>query len=233
MKRENIPGVSHNENCVISPPKFATVDFIIEGVAPLVIERFSKKAELMAKMAEGKSAGNRKVRDARDYEKEAEDARYRSHEGWEGMNAAAFRCAMISACRLVGFKMTLAKLSTFIEADGDDAQDGIPLVRVYGVSKTYTAHTRNATGVVDVRSRPMYSEWACKVRVRFDMDQFKTVDVLNLLSRCGLQVGIGAGRPDSKASAGCGFGLFQVVSSDREQEVRSKFSISGEPKSFV
>ena len=132
---------------------------------------------------------------------------------------------MISACRLVGFKMTLAKLSTFVEADGYDKQDGIPLVRIYGDSHVYTAHTRNATGVVDIRSRPMYSEWACKLRVRYDLDQFKTGDVLNLVSRCGLQVGIGAGRPDSKASAGCGFGLFQVVPSDKEAEVRAKFGI--------
>jgi hypothetical protein len=50
-------------------------------------------------------------------------------------------------------------------------------------------------------------------------------DVLNLVSRCGMQVGIGAGRPDSKASAGCGFGLFQVVPSDREQEVVKKYGI--------
>jgi hypothetical protein len=191
----------------------------------LVVERFSKKAELMAKMAEGKSAGSKKNRDARDYDKEAEEARYRSAENWEGMNAAAFRAAMISACRLVGFKMTLAKLSTFIEADGYDKNDGVPLVRIYGESQVYTAHTRNATGVVDVRSRPMYRNWAARLRVRYDMDQFKMADVLNLVSRCGMQVGIGAGRPDSKASAGCGFGLFNVVATDREKEVIAKFGI--------
>lgn len=214
------------EHNVISPPKFSVAELCIEGIAPLVVERFSKKAELMAKMAEGKSSSSKKVRDARDYEREAEEARYRSPEGWEGMNAAAFRAAMISACRLVGFKMTLAKLSTFIEADGFDKNDGVPLVRIYGESHTYTAHTRNATGVVDVRSRPMYRNWAAKLRVRYDTDQFKGVDVLNLVSRCGMQVGIGAGRPDSKASAGCGFGLFQVVPSDRENEVKKRFNIA-------
>lgn len=213
------------ETCVITAPKFGVTEFLIEGTAPLVVERFSKKAELMAKMAEGKSAGSKKNRDARDYEKEAEEARYRANEGWEGMNAAAFRAAMISACRLVGFKMTLAKLSTFIEADGFDKQDGVPLVRVYGESHTYTAHTRNATGVVDVRSRPMYRNWAAKLRVRYDTDQFKMVDVLNLVARCGMQVGIGAGRPDSKASAGCGFGLFNVVPTDREKEVMKKYQM--------
>ena len=217
--------ITKEETAVISAPKFGVTDFIITGAAPLVVERFSKKAELMAKMAEGKSASSKKNRDARDYEKEAEEARYRAMDGWEGMNAAAFRAAMISACRLVGFKMTLAKLSTFIEADGFDKQDGVPLVRIYGKSETYTAHTRNATGVVDVRSRPMYRDWAARLRIRYDMDQFKMVDVLNLVARVGMQVGVGAGRPDSKASAGCGFGLFSVVPTDREKEVIAKFGI--------
>jgi hypothetical protein len=71
----------------------------------------------------------------------------------------------------------------------------------------------------------MYKEWAVKLRVRFDTDQFQVGDVINLISRCGLQVGIGAGRPDSKASAGCGFGLFQVVESDHEDAIKAKFGI--------
>jgi hypothetical protein len=121
--------------------------------------------------------------------------------------------------------MTLAKLSLFVEADAFDLKDGIPLVRVYGKSETYTAHTRNATGVVDVRSRPMYREWAVKLRVRFDADQFSAQDVYNLIARVGGQVGIGAGRPDSKASAGCGFGTFEVVPNDRQKEVVKKFAM--------
>jgi hypothetical protein len=210
---------------VISAPRFATLEILLQGTAPLVVARFSKKAELMAKMAEGGASKNKKVRNARDYDKEAEEARYRSGEKWEGVNAAAFRAGMISACRLVGFKMTLAKLSTFVEADGYDVQDGIPLVRIYGKSETYTAHTRNATGVVDVRSRPMYREWACKLRVRYDMDQFSAQDVYNLVARVGGQVGLCEGRPDSKSSAGCGFGTFEVVPDDQQKDVLKKFSI--------
>lgn len=210
---------------VISAPRFATLEILLQGTAPLVVARFSKKAELMAKMAEGGASKNKKVRNARDYDKEAEEARYRSGEKWEGVNAAAFRAGMISACRLVGFKMTLAKLSTFVEADGYDVQDGIPLVRIYGKSETYTAHTRNATGVVDVRSRPMYREWACKLRVRYDMDQFSAQDVYNLVARVGGQVGLCEGRPDSKSSAGCGFGTFEVVPDDQQKDVLKKFFI--------
>ena len=52
---------------VISPPNMVTAEFGIRGIAPLVIARFSKKAEMMQKMAEGASAKNKKERSARDY----------------------------------------------------------------------------------------------------------------------------------------------------------------------
>lgn len=210
---------------LIKPPKIETLGLLIEGTAPLVIERFSKKAELMGKMAEGKSAKSKKERSARDYDREAEEARYRSDAGWEGMNASSFRSGCISACRLVGFKMTLAKLSLFIQPDGFDVNDGLPLVHVYGTSNTFTAHTRNQTGVVDIRSRPMYREWASLLRVSFDADQFTASDIVNLIHRVGTQVGIGAGRPDSKSSSGCGWGLFRVVPHEEEEKVRVKFGI--------
>jgi len=210
---------------VITPPRFATVELILGGTAPLVIERFSKKTEFMAKMQEGKSSGSKKVRTARDYDAETESARYRSEEGWEGMNAAAFRAGMISACRLVGFKMTLAKLSCFIEADGWDVIDSLPLIHIYGASHQYSAHTRNATGVIDVRVRPMYKKWAAKLRVKYDQDQFSTQDIFNLISRVGAQVGIGAGRPDSKSSAGMGFGTFEIVDDARRDAVKQQFNI--------
>lgn len=203
----------------ITAVNFQTAEFILHGTAPLVIERFSKKAELMAKMQEGAQAKSKKVRTARDYDNEAEQARYRvAADGWEGMNAAAFRSGMISACRLVGFKMTLAKLSVFVEADGFDYIDGLPLIRIYGESMVFTAHTRNATGVVDVRSRPQYRNWAAKLRVKFDETQFSLEDIYNLINRVGTQVGIGAGRPDSKSSAGCGWGTFEIAP-DREAVV--------------
>jgi hypothetical protein len=212
-------------NVVIQPPKFGVVELLIRGTAPLVIERFSKKGELMAKMAEGKSAGSKKVRDARDYEREAQDAKHVADEGWEGFHAGAIRAGMISACRLIGFKMTLAKMSVFVDADGLCSADGVPLVRIYGQAETMTAHTRNATGVVDVRARPMYRQWASNLRVRYDADQFSATDVINLISRVGMQVGVGAGRPDSKSSVGCGWGTFEIVASDEVASIKKLYAM--------
>lgn len=196
----------------IPAPNMQTALFVIVGTAPLMTARFSKKAELMAKMAEGKSAGSKRNREARDYDREAEEAAYKAPSGEYGVNASSFRNAMISACRLVGFKMTLAKLSVFVEADGFDHRDHTPLVFIEGPKwEVSTMHTRNATGVVDVRSRPMWAPgWKAKLRIRFDADQFTVADVANLLARVGLQGGIGEGRPDSKSSAGLGYGLFRL-----------------------
>jgi hypothetical protein len=56
----------------------------------------------------------------------------------------------------------------------------------------------------------MWRQWTSKVRVAYDADQFTLQDVTNLMSRVGLQVGIGEGRPDSRDSAGLGWGTFKL-----------------------
>jgi hypothetical protein len=117
---------------------------------------------------------------------------------------------MISACRLVGFKMTLAKLSVFVVADTFDRVDGIPLIHFSGDPERTEMAVRNATGVADIRVRPMWRAWSATVHITFDEDQFSSADVMNLMVRVGQQVGIGEGRPDSRDSAGLGWGTFRV-----------------------
>jgi len=198
----------------ISAPKIETAVFKIRGTAPFVQLRFSQKAmnTMMDKMAAGSTAKGKKVREARDFDEDMRNAMHISTDGWVGIPASAFRQGIISACRLVGFKMTLAKLSVFIVADGFDAVDGIPLVKLEsGEPERLDMAVRNATGVADIRIRPMWREWGANVTVRYDADQFTITDVTNLLSRVGAQVGVGEGRPDSKASAGLGWGTFELV----------------------
>ena len=198
----------------ISPPNLLTVEARIIGVSPLMVCRFSKKAmdAMMAKHAAGSQAKKGSAKVARDFDADFHGARHIAEDGWDGIHAGAFRNAMISACRLVGFKMTLAKLSVFVEADGFDRVDGVPLVRIIGDEPEQNVmHTRNATGVIDLRVRPMWRRWACDLRIRYDADQFRIADVLNLLARAGMQVGICEGRPDSRMSAGMGMGLFRLA----------------------
>ena len=199
---------------VITPPDFRHLAIDIRGTAPLVVNRFSAKAmEIMRQTQEaGSTARSRKTREAKDFDALFEGAKHVSDDGWEGIHAAAFRNAAISACRACGFKMTHAKLAFMVMADGFDRVDGAPLVRLTeGVAEQWVAPTRNATGVVDLRCRPMYREWGATLRIRYDAGMLTDGDVVNLIARVGMQVGVGEGRPDSKQSAGLGFGLFDVV----------------------
>jgi hypothetical protein len=207
-----------NKVVSIAAPKFQTAEFTIKGLAPLVIHRFSAKTknEMKLKMETGKAASSKKNREAKSTDDIYNEARYISRKGWDGFHAGAVRNALISACRLVGFKMTLAKLSVFVEADGWDAQEPqIPLIRIYGEPTKQEDMARVETGQPYVTVRAAYHDWKAKIRIRWDGDQFTLTDVTNLLSRVGLQVGIGEGRPDSKNSAGMGWGLFEIEGAEQ------------------
>lgn len=187
----------------------------IIGNAPMVQNRFSHKAvEMMReKQSLGSAAKKGAKRPPKDFEANYEGSKHVSEQGWCGISAPAFRSAIISACRLVGFKMTLAKLSVFVIADGVDKYDGTPLVRITkGEPHKVEHYVRLATGVADIASRAMWDAgWEAVLRIRFDADQFQVEDVVQLVARAGMQVGIGAGHPDSKESAGQGWGTFNVT----------------------
>lgn len=201
------------ESIQIKAPNFQHAEFRLKGVAPLVIHRFSAKTkdEMKLKMETGKASASKKNREARSTDDLYEEARYRSKDGWDGFHAAAVRNAMISACRLVNFKMTLAKLSIFVEPDGWDVKEPqIPLIRILGEPTKQEDMARVETGQPYVTVRAAYHNWGAKVRIRWDADQFTVRDISNLLARVGLQVGLCEGRPDSKNSAGMGWGLFEL-----------------------
>lgn len=213
--------IKNSETVVISPPNFREAIFSIKGTSPLVINKFSRKAmeQMQAAQAAGSQAKSKKKREPKDFEALAAAAAYRSEKGWYGMNAASWRLALIGACRLVGFKMTLAKLSVFIVEEGHDVEDGTPLVRILGGKpRTDVRPARNDNGSVDLRPRPMWTEWGCKLRVRWDADQFSLQDITNLLMRVGLQCGMGEGRAASTQSAGLGWGHFTVEQEDKAKE---------------
>jgi len=190
--------------------------FTIEGTAPLVVHRFDEKIkkQFHDKIVNGSTPKGKTKFQPRDPDEICESAKYigqTNGKKWEGFNASAIRCAMISACRLVNFKMTLAKLSIFVLEDGRDIYNPLyPLVRIEGKSERTEMIGNTETGVAMLTIRPMYFPWKAQLRIRFDGDQFKIEDVSNLLARVGEQVGICEGRPDSKNSAGMGWGVFKI-----------------------
>jgi len=201
----------------ITPPNLQLVKFRIIGTSPLVQNKFSSRAleAMAADQRLGSAAVKRKKREPKDFDLAVKEATHYADAGWCGLPASAFRTGLISTCRLLGFPMTLAKLSVFVVADGyeRDRFGVTPLVRITkGKPERTDFAVRNATGVADIRPRPMWPEgWEAVISIRFDADQFTVQDVTNLLSRMGEQVGIGAGRHDSKDSAGMGWGCFRIA----------------------
>lgn len=204
----------------VRAPNIQTIELHMAGTSPYVQHKFSQKAkeQIMATQAAGSAAKSKKAREPKDFDKVCEAATHYSREGWIGIPAGSFRNAMISACRLVGFKMVLAKLTVMVKADGFDRDCGTPLVRIFGKPRRHDAAARNDNGSVDIRSRPMWERWAFKLRIMFDADVFTAADIANLMVRVGVQVGIGEGRNDSKDSAGIGWGNFTSCSPEEFQK---------------
>lgn len=214
--------MSKIETVAIKPPKLETAAFVVIGTAPYVQHKFSAKArqQMMDKQAAGSQAKKGKQREPKNFDEVFVQAQHFAAEGWNGIPAPAFRSSMIDACRLVNFKMTLAKQALFVEPDGFDKDDGIPLVRIEGEKERHEGLVRNETGVADIRVRPMWRVWHAAVRVTYDAEQFSHTDVANLLARAGAQVGIGEGRPFSKQSHGMGWGTFRIATEAEVNELK-------------
>jgi hypothetical protein len=206
--------MAEKKEVIIEAPKFEVVKVTIVGDTKLVLHKFSQKAreQIKAKQMLGSVAKKGMKREPKDFDALYQGALYKAKEGWYGFPATSIRKAMVSACKLVGFHMTKGKLGVFVEADGFDESSGTPLIKITkGQPYKHEDYVRLETGVCDICARPMWDEgWEAVVRIRYDADMFSREDVMNLLLRAGMQVGVGEGRPDSKDSCGCGWGTFQI-----------------------
>ena len=188
----------------------------------MVIAAFSAKAQnaIKKKHEAGSTAKTRQKRDARNFSEDVRQALHISRERlWHGFEVGGLKLALVSACRTVSYKMTLAKLGIFVQADGSDAVTGVPLIRIQSPApyEENISPARNANGGFDLRARPMWREWSMDVRIAFDADIFRfSGHFLNLLLRGWAEVhgGIGEGRADSKSSCGTGWGSFTVEATD-------------------
>jgi hypothetical protein len=209
---------------VISAPNIKTLFVDLEGTSPYVQHRFSVKTKDEMKLTQqaGSVAKKGKKKEPKDFQQCYKDAQYflkvkKGEADVNGMHAASFRCAMISACRIVNYTMTRAKLAFWILEDGyDKFEPSIPLVKfTKGAPEYFEAMVRLPNGSPDIRVRPMWQPgWRVSLRVEYDADMFSHKDLLILLHRAGRQVGIGEGRNDSPDSAGQGWGFFKIVNEE-------------------
>jgi len=198
----------------IKAPNFGHIQFRLIGTAPLVGNKFAAKMREAMKAGQeaGRTAKSKKVREPKNFDEVYQGHRHISTEGWDGIPATAIRAAMVSACRTAGYKMTWAKLAFQVIPDGFDNDDRSALIRITkGEPKPLESYVRLATGAADITHRPVWDPgWEAMVTIRYDADMLTSQDVANLLARAGEQVGILAGRPDSRMSVGQGWGTFKL-----------------------
>lgn len=208
---------------VIAPIDMKEAHIAIVGTAPYVQNKFSSRVlgDIEKKQREEKRRTEPKK--ARNFEAEALEAAHVDNYKHYGIPAPAFRAGMISACRVVGFKMTQAKLSIFVRTNRFDISDQTPLIPIFGEITTHKCAVR-IQQTIDVRWRPMWREgWTALVPIEYDGGMFNQQDILNLLQRVGAQVGIGEGRPDSKSSAGMGWGTFRIARPDEVKIISARY----------
>ena len=223
-KQDNLAKLNddHSVHITIKYPNFDIISVHIIGITPLCQNRMSQKIRddiLYGMMNPGKN--KKKERVAKDLDKEFADSYYKSEDGHYGIPAGAFRNGMIDACRVAGYVMTKAKMAVDVIEDGWDPRDRTPLVYLDHAPEKYVSVTRLHSGmsfVPNICARALWTNWEANVKVQFDADQFTATDVFNLMTRMGLQVGVGEGRPFSKTSNGIGFGKFKLGDMIEEKE---------------
>jgi len=206
----------------ITPPNFQSVQLRLQGMSPLMQNKFSKKA--VDAIAEKQTASDavKKPRAPKDYKAEFNAARYVSRQGWDGVPCRQIRASMIRACANIdGLDMTRAKSAFFIDADGFDRTDGTPLLKIESKKPIHDTRPVAIVNTFDLRNRPIYTDWAVTMTLNFDADLCTETDVANLLARAGATIGIGELRPLGKKGFGGDFGMWEVQAPKKTRKRKS------------
>lgn len=182
--------------------KLRNVVIGIEGISPLIVHKFSEKAQ---KMIEGKQQGKSKnaKHEIRVPEEDYESAKHKSPLGFEGFPAGGFKGAMIRGAKMLGMVMKDTQVSFFIKADCEETQ----LVKINGESRMRTDMVRIGMGSADVRYRPEYPNWNAELTIEFNEGMISLEQIYQLVAAAGYGCGIGEMRPEKTKF---GFGRFKI-----------------------
>lgn len=167
----------------------------IVGVTPLVVNGWSAKAIQMMRDAQMGAARAKKA--PKDPHACFEGAKYKDAKGNDCLKACFFKAAMVAAGRFLdGTNMTLLRMSVFVKGD--------LLPFEFDECIMHEGMVRNATGVADIRYRPMYSNWRVSFDVEYFANDLSLSQVVELVRQAGMRVGICEGRPEKSPTLGWG-----------------------------
>jgi hypothetical protein len=193
----------------LAPLRRMELKVVLEGTAPYVPHKWSKKARAMIR--DKKLGQKAKMREVADPGQEAHDATYRMGDGRYGIPAKAFREAMHSiAHKDIGITKVAVNQGMRILADGFDVDEGTPLVAIIHNDEPRMREdiVRVGMGSADLRWRMEFAAgWRVELRINYDEDKLTPTTICSLLERAGFGVGVG----EARSEKGGDWGSFMVA----------------------
>jgi len=189
--------------------KFLT---LVIGETPLMAHKFAEK---LRKQILDKHMGEAtEGRERKDPEANFQAARYRLSDGGDGVPAGGLKAAIVKGfIKGSGVPVTKAKGAIRVTAD-DAATNLVRILGPHGVPDWPAMRedvVRNASGVIDIRHRPVYWPWAMRLEVEFLPSICSMQQVLQAIATAGFIEGLCEWRPGSKESLSGTFGTWRLA----------------------
>ena len=177
------------------------INLEIEGDSSLIVHAWSAKAKkemLDKQMKKAKTA-----KDAKDPQRDYEEAFYRLPDGKPGFPTIAFKQAAVSAGGRFsdGLKMTELRGAFFIDGE---------LAEINGEPSMREDMVRVGMGTADIRYRGEFKQWKAKLLIRYNTGVLSPAQIVNLFNTAGFGVGVGEWRPEKDGS----YGMFHVANEE-------------------
>ena len=200
-----------NETQQIEVNEIETQDtsFCIVGTSPMIQHRFSQKAWrelLLPSLKENRASLEQKLKHDPMAEYRGAFYRNRDHDSpalFHIPNGSFHGALGSAALDLPGAKRAQIERLTRIS----DVN-----IELFGIPQIFCAMVRNSDigRTPDVRTRPIFPRWACKVTVRYVRNIVTQRTIANLMGAAGVIIGIG----DWRGERGGPYGAFRLVSAD-------------------
>ena len=184
------------ETITIPALKVETFQLKLVGDSPLIINKFSNKAQqeiLDKQMHRAKGA-----RAAKDPEMAYQDSMHKDSDGDLAFPSIGFKAAAVTACSQ-NLDITKVVARGAFHLPGE-------YVKIEGKPRMRQDMVRIHMGTADVRFRAEVPEWSCIITVRHNPNVLSASQIINLFNVAGFSVGVGDWRPEKDGQ----FGMFHV-----------------------